>query len=75
MALATRVTCNKESDGNSNEGNGNKGGRQAMARRAMAMATEMAMTWGMATAIRLVGNKEGKCKCGKGNGEENKDAG
>jgi hypothetical protein len=26
MALATRVACNKEDNGNSNEGNGNKSG-------------------------------------------------
>jgi hypothetical protein len=62
MALATRVACNKEGNGDSNEGNEDKGGKRAMVMRAMAMAT--AMTWVMATAMRLVGDKEGKGKGG-----------
>jgi hypothetical protein len=33
MALATKVACNKEGNGNSNEGNGNKGGGQAATMR------------------------------------------
>jgi hypothetical protein len=37
-----------------------------------ARATATAMTWAMATATTLVGDKEGKCKGGKdnGNGDE-----
>ncbi len=35
MALATRVACNKEGDGNGDKINGNKGGRQATGTRAM----------------------------------------
>ncbi len=31
--------------------------------------TEKAMTWAMATAMRLAGDEEGKGKGGKGNGE------
>ncbi len=54
-----------------NEGDGNEGGGQATATRVMAMATATAtaMTWGMATAMRLVGDKEGKGEGGKDNGE------
>ncbi len=65
IALAAWAACNKEDDGNSNEGNGNKGGRQVMATRAMATM------WAMATGMRLIGNKEGKGKGGKGNGYDN----
>jgi hypothetical protein len=36
IALATRVACNKEGDGNSGKSNGDKCGGQAMATRAMA---------------------------------------
>jgi hypothetical protein len=36
MALAMRVVCNKEGDGNSNKGDLNKGGGQATATRAIA---------------------------------------
>ncbi len=54
-AMGTKVSCNKE-------GNGNKDGGQAMA---------TVRTWAMATATRLAGNKEGKCKGGKGNANSN----
>jgi hypothetical protein len=37
MALATRVACNKEGNGDGGKSNGNEGGGQAMATRAMAM--------------------------------------
>ena len=60
MALATRVACHNEGNGNSNEGNSNEGGRQVTAMRAMATM------WAMATAMRLVGKEEGKGKGGKG---------
>ncbi len=35
MALATRVACDKEGDGDGGKSDGNKGGRQATATRAM----------------------------------------
>ncbi len=38
---------------------------------AMAMATLIATTWALATAMRLVGDIEGKCKGSKGNGNGN----
>jgi hypothetical protein len=66
IALATRVACNKEGNGNSSKSAGNKGGGQAKATRAM--VTGMLTTWVMATATRLAGNKEGKGKGSKGNG-------
>ncbi len=43
--------------------------------RAMARVRATATMWGMATAMRLVGNKEGKGKGGKGNGDGNKGGG
>ncbi len=46
----------------SNKGNGDKGGGQATATRATVM---------MARATRLVGDKEGKGKGGKGNDNGN----
>ena len=54
--VATKVSCNKEGGGDGGKSNGNEGGWQAMA---------MAMTWAVATAMRLVGDEEGKCKGGK----------
>ncbi len=36
MALATRVACDKEGNGDGGKSNGNEGGGQAMATRAMA---------------------------------------
>jgi hypothetical protein len=35
MALATRVVCDEEGDGDGGKSNGNKGGRRATAMRAM----------------------------------------
>jgi hypothetical protein len=60
--VATKVLCNKEGGGDSSKSNGNKSGRQA---------TAMAKTMAMAMETRLAGNKEGKCKGGKGNGDGN----
>ncbi len=47
MELATRVECDKESDGFGGKSNGNEGGRRLTATRAM--TTVMAMMWVMAT--------------------------
>jgi hypothetical protein len=46
---------------------------QPTAMRAIATAT--ATTWAMATATRLVGNKEGNAKGGKGYGDRDKGGG
>jgi hypothetical protein len=73
MVLATRVECNKESDGFSGKSDGDKGGGQATVTRAM--ATVMPMTWVMATAMRLVGDKEGKGEVGDGIGDGNEGSG
>ncbi len=56
--IATKVSCNEEGGGDGGKSDGNKGGGRAMVR---------ATTWAMATATRLAGDKEGKCKGGKGN--------
>ena len=64
MALATRVECDKESNGFGGKSDGNKGGRRLMATRAMAMVT--VTTWVMATVTRLAGDEEGKGEGGKG---------
>jgi hypothetical protein len=58
MALATRVKCDKESDGFGDKSNGNKGGRQLTATRVMVTVT--VMTWVMATVTRLAGDEEGQ---------------
>ncbi len=58
--VATKVLRNKENGGGSGKSNGSKGGGQA---------TMMATTWVIATETRLAGDKEGKCKGGKGNGD------
>ncbi len=61
-AKATKVSCNKEGGGDLSKSNGDEGcGR----------ATVTAITWAMATAMRLAGKEEGKCKGGKGNGNGN----
>jgi hypothetical protein len=73
MVLATRVECNKESDGFSGKSNGDKGGRQATATRAM--ATVMSMMWAMATGTRLAGDKVGKGEGGNGDGDGNSNEG
>ena len=67
MALATRVECDKESNGFGGKSDGNEGGRRLMATRAIGTVT--AMTWLMATVARLVGDKEGKCEGDKGDGD------
>ena len=64
--MATRVECDKESDGFGGKSNGNKVGRQLMATRAMVTVT--AATWLMAMVTRSAGDKEGKGEGGKGNG-------
>ncbi len=56
--VATKVLCNEEGGGDGSKSDGNKGGGQAM---------ERATTWVMEVATRLAGDKEGKCKSGKGN--------
>ncbi len=67
MVLATRVECDKESDGFGSKSDGNKGGRRLTATRAMAMVT--VTTWVMATVTRLAGGKEDKGEGGKGDGD------
>jgi hypothetical protein len=68
MALATRVECDKESDGFGGKSVGNEGGRRLTATRAMATVT--ATTWLMATVTRLAGDEEGKGgEGGKGEGD------
>ncbi len=57
MALATRVECDKESDGFGGKSDGNEGGRRLTATRAMATST--ATTWVMVMVTRLAGDKEG----------------
>ncbi len=58
MALATRVACDKEGDGDSYKSDGNEGDRRATAMRAMvtAMATAKATTWVMVMVTRLAGD-------------------
>ncbi len=58
--VATNVSCNKEGGGDGSKSDGNKGGGRA---------TATATTWAMATAMRLAGNEEGKCKGGKFNSD------
>ena len=67
MVLATRVECDKESDGFGGKSNGNEGGRQLTATRALATVT--ATMWFMVTVMRLAGDEEGKGEGGKGNGD------
>ncbi len=71
--MATRVACDKESNGDGYKSDGDKGDGGATATRAMvtAMATAKAMTWVMVMVTRLGGNKEGKGKGGKGGGDDN----
>ncbi len=57
MALATRVECDKDSDGFGGKSDGNEGGRRLTATRAM--ATVMATKWVMVMVTRLAGDKEG----------------
>ncbi len=44
MALATRVACDKEGDGNGGKSDGDKGGGRAMVTRAMATEGEQQST-------------------------------
>ncbi len=60
--VGMKVSCNKEGGGDGGKSNDDKGGGQA---------TAMATKWAMGTETRLVGNKEGRCKGGKGNGDGN----
>jgi hypothetical protein len=61
--VATNVSCNKEGGGDGGKSDSNEGGGRAMA---------TATTWAMATAMRLVGDEEGKCKGSKFNSNGNK---
>jgi hypothetical protein len=72
MALAMRVACNEEGDGDGYMSNGNKGDGRATVTRAMvtAMAMAKATTWVMLIVTRMAGDKEGKGKGGKGNGDD-----
>ncbi len=63
MALATRVECDKESNGFGGKSNGNKGGRRLMAKRAMVTVT--ATTW-----CDEEGKGEGHRGKGDGGGDE-----
>ncbi len=58
MALATRVECDKESDGFGGKSDGNDGGRRLMASRAMAKATMWVMVMVMVMVTRLAGNEQ-----------------
>ncbi len=60
--VATNVSCNEEGGGDGGKSDGDEGGGQAMATVTM---------WAMAAAMRLVGNKGGKCKGGKFNSDGN----
>ncbi len=64
MALAMRVACNEEGNGDNNEGDGDEGGGRASATRAMGMATVTAPTWAIVATMRLVGDEKGKDKGG-----------
>ncbi len=67
MALATRVACDKESDGFGGKSDGSEGGRRLTATRTMVTVT--ATTWLMAMVTRLAGDKEVKGEGGKGDGD------
>jgi hypothetical protein len=73
MSLATKVECNKESNGFGGKSDGDKGDGQATATRAMVTVT--AKTWAMATATRLAGNEEGRGDGGKGDGDGDEGSG
>jgi hypothetical protein len=73
MALATRVECNKESNGFGGKSNGNNGDRQLMVTRVMGTVT--ATMWVMAMVTRLAGNKEGKGESGKSDGNSDEGGG
>ena len=67
MALATRVECDKESDGFGGKSDGNECGRRLTTTRAM--VTVMATMWVMAMVTRLSVDKEGKGEGAKGDGD------
>ena len=71
--MATRVECDKESNGFGGKSDGNEGDRQLTTTRAMAMAT--AATWVMVMVTRLAGDEEGKSEGGKGYGDGDKGGG
>jgi hypothetical protein len=81
MASATRVSYDKEGDGNGYKSDGGKGDRRVTAMRAMATAMAMAMvtskttTWVMVMVMRLAGDKKGKGKGGKEDGDDDEDGG
>ncbi len=60
--MAAKVSCNKEGGGDGGKSNHDKDGGQV---------TATVTTWAMATETRLAGDKEGKCKGSKGNGNGN----
>ncbi len=62
--VATKVLCNKEGGGNGGKSDGDEGGVRA---------TTTATTLAMATAMRLVGDEEGKCKGSTFNSDEDED--
>jgi hypothetical protein len=72
MALATRVACEEEGDGDGYKSDGNEGDGRSTATRAM--VTEMAMAkatmWVMVMVTRLAGDKESKEEGGKGDGDD-----
>ncbi len=72
MALATRVACDEEGNGNGYTSDGNKGDGQAVATRAMVTAMVMvkAKPWVMVMVTRLMGDKEGKGEGSKGDGDD-----
>ncbi len=61
--VAMNVSCNEEGGGDGGKSDGDEGGGRA---------TATATTWAMATAMRLAGDEEGKCKGGKFNSDGNK---
>ncbi len=62
--VTMKVSCNKEGGSDGGKSDGDEGGGRA---------TPMATTWVMAMAMRLAGNKEGKCKGGTFNSNGNED--
>ncbi len=72
MALATRVACDEEGDGDGYKSNGDEGDGRVTATRAMgtAMMTAKATMWVMVMVTRLAGDEEDKGKGGKGDGDD-----
>jgi len=67
MALATRVECDKESNGFGSKSDGNEDGRRLTVTRVM--ATVPATMWVMVMVTRLAGDEEGKGEGDKGDGD------